>query len=136
MTTGWRDRPANTKAERKLIERYERRFRHYILCNSNPRGRIVRLPCTFCGDMAAEAHHLKYEPDWAFIVVWTCVSCHRKIEHGSLKVRRKHVYDYTSLVASVARPGGRVENRREPDTSFDFGFNVVAAPNGAEASET
>ena len=109
---------------RKLMDRIERRFRHYILCNSNPKGRIVRLPCTFCGDMAAEAHHPSYEPDQAFVVVWSCVSCHRKVEHGSLKVQKKHICDYTSLVALVAKPGLRAENRREPDTSFDFGFNV------------
>lgn len=122
MSSGWKDRPADSRADRATRERYQRRFRHHILCNSNPKGRIVRLPCTFCGDMATEAHHLRYEPDWAFIIVWTCVSCHRKVEHGSLKVYKKHVCDYTALV--VARPGGRVENRREPDTSFDFGFNV------------
>lgn len=111
-------------------ERFERRFRHHVQRQSNPKGRIVRLPCTFCGFPAAEAHHLKYEPDWAFIVVWACLSCHRKVEYGSLRILQKHICDYSSLVARSALPGARAENRREPDTSFEFGANAIEEKTG------
>jgi len=124
--TRWDTGPsAIDPVSRIIMDRYERRFRHHIQTPSNPKGRIVRLPCAFCAFPAAEAHHLKYEPDWAFIIVWACISCHRKLEYGSLKIGARQICNYTSLVSNISRPNGRAENRREPDLSFDFGANVA-----------
>lgn len=124
--SGWRERPATGRADLATRERYERRFRHHVLSLSNPRGRIVRLPCTFCAFPAAEAHHLRYEPDWVFIVVWACLSCHRRMEYGSLKILQKHICDYSSLVRNICLPGARREalDARTADVSFDFGCNA------------
>ncbi len=125
MTTRWDNGPsAIDPVSRQIIDRFERRFRGHVRTTANPKGRVVRMPCTFCDFPAAEAHHLRYEPDWAFVIVWACQSCHRKIEWGTLKIREKDISDYSSLIARVGRPGGRAENRREPDTSFAFGANV------------
>ncbi len=82
--------------------RVARRFRYHVRSSYNPRGRIHREPCVFCGKRKAEAHHPDYEK--AFLVVWACDSCHRKIEHKTLKIGKRHLHDYSSLI--VQRPGG------------------------------
>lgn len=131
--SGWDDRPAEGHVDLATRERYERRFRGHVQTLSNPKGRIVRLPCAFfvdCGSYVAEAHHIKYEPDWTFIVVWTCASCHRKVEYGSLRVGKRQICDYTSLVRNILRPGLYRENRREPDVSFEFGANAEQEKTG------
>jgi hypothetical protein len=98
-------------------ERVARRFRHHVRTVSNPKGRIIRESCPFCPIYAfAEAHHLDYAKP--FLVVWSCSSCHRKIEQGKIKVLARHVWDYTSLV--VKRPRGwrfgRAERAAPPTT--------------------
>lgn len=81
--------------ERRL--RCRRRFRHHVRTPvSNPKGRIHREPCCRCGEREAEAHHLDYENP--FRVAWLCSSCHRKVDHGSLNLRQKDIWDYSGLV--------------------------------------
>lgn len=79
---------------------------------SNPRGRIHREPCPWCPAGAepakSEAHHISYRNP--FKVVWCCFSHHRKIEAGSVKVFKKHVWDYKSVVILV--PKLTVEHRK------------------------
>ena len=57
--------------------------------------------------MLAQAHHLDYSKP--FLVVWVGESCgcHRRLEHGTLRIPKKAVYDYSSLVAGVHRPHTR-----------------------------
>lgn len=95
--------------------RAARRFRHHIQTPSNPRGRVVRLPCVFCPleealNRFSEAHHPNHKIWW--VVVWACERCHRMIEHGSLRVLKKHLFDYSSLL--LIRPNGHRENRPSP----------------------
>lgn len=87
--------------------RARRRFRHHVRSGWNPKGRIHKESCCKCGDWNAEAHHLDYhEP---FVVVWLCASCHRKVERKVLKVYKRDIWDYRSLLLQV--PALRVENR-------------------------
>ena len=81
---------------RKAIDRVQCRFRYHVRTRCHPQGRIHRESCGFCAAPYAEAHHVDYAHP--FRVVWACVSCHRKIEHGSLRIRQKHVWDYSSVV--------------------------------------
>lgn len=92
-------------------ERIARRFRQHVRTAGNPRGRIHREDCGFCLDagdaVLGDAHH----PDHArpYVVVWVCVQHHRMLEHGGLRIYKRHVFDYTSLVWQ--RTGLLRENR-------------------------
>jgi hypothetical protein len=88
-------------------DRVSRRFRYHVRTTSNPRGRIHREGCFWHPEVEAEAHHIDYTKP--FVVVWAGGSCgcHRRVDHGSLKVPKKAIFDYTSLVSVVARPGGQ-----------------------------
>ena len=87
-----------TPQQRVLLDRVQRRFRHHIRTNWNPKGRIRREICAFCENphLPTEAHHVDYTRP--FLVVWVCTSCHRRLEHGSLRVRKRDLWDYSSLV--------------------------------------
>lgn len=101
--------------------RVQRRFRHHLRGPRNPLGRIHREECCFTGgkhgscwylqkahgDVVAEAHHLSY--DAPFRVVWLCTTHHRRVERGTLKVPKRAIWDYTSLVDGVAKHGLRVD---------------------------
>jgi hypothetical protein len=76
--------------------RIGRRFRGHVRTETNPKGRIHREPCYFHREMIGEAHHPDYDQPWA--VVWLCSSCHRRADHGTLRVTKKMIWDYTSLV--------------------------------------
>lgn len=100
--------------------RVQRRFRHHLRGPNNPSGRIHREPCAFeglkhgrCwyaqrahGELIAEAHHLDYEQP--FCVVWLCTHHHRQVERHVLKVWKRMIWDYTSLIDHVARHALRV----------------------------
>ena len=89
-------------------ERVARRFRGHVRTPSNPRGRIHREKCAFCpqepvlvpspiGEIpAVGAHHVDYAR--AFLGVWLCEKCHRAVERGELRILKRHLWDYTSLV--------------------------------------
>jgi hypothetical protein len=85
--------------------RAHKRFQRHIRTTRNPKGRIRREPCFADAEHTseAEAHH----PDYArpFLVLWVCPSCHRKVDHGSLKFRKTDLWDYSSLINQ--RPGGQ-----------------------------
>lgn len=100
--------------------RVSRLFRAHVDTPSNRRTgrscRIQRRNCFWHPNEAAEAHHIRY--DKPFVVVWACVrlGCHREIDHGSKKIPRKAVFDYTSLVEGaygVAKHGLR---KPEPES--------------------
>jgi hypothetical protein len=89
-----------------------RRFRSHIDTPSNRRRnkscRIQRRNCHWHPYVEAEGHHVDY--NWPFVVVWVGLSCgcHRKIEHGTLKIPRKAIWDYTSLIEGpygISKPG-------------------------------
>lgn len=86
------------KAERRLVEDI---FRRWVDKPSKP-GRIHREGCPFCRRerksqcTASEFHHLSYRNP--FRGVWCCNSHHRKIEHGTVKVREMDIWDYRSLI--------------------------------------
>lgn len=99
--TEWADRPAYVTGERV---RCARRFRQQLWSPAHPERRIHRVyrcvnwrECR-TGDVQTEAHHIDYRKP--YVVVWVCRSCHRRIEHG-LKVPRRWIHDYTSLVVQV-----------------------------------
>lgn len=49
----------------------------------------------------SEFHHLDYKNP--FLGVWCCFSHHRKIEHGSVTVWKRDIWDYHSVVAPFLR---------------------------------
>lgn len=86
-------------------ERAARRFRHHVQTPANPGGRVARLPCAYCRATPTEAHHPDHQMWW--IVVWVCTPCHRRLEYGSLTIRRKHLCDYSSLILPITRRGAQ-----------------------------
>lgn len=114
-------------------DRATRLFRAHVDTPSNFRAgrscRIKRQPCYFCvqevlakhGRSASiehlplvDAHHVNY--NHPFAVAWTCVSHHRKIDHGALRVPRRAIMDYTSLIMGpygISKPGLLRENQKE-----------------------
>lgn len=113
--------------------RVERLFRGHIQSRCNPRGRIVRLPCTFWGGVRgrwpqaqppdclgepADAHHVDY--DQPFRVVWLCRNCHRKVEREKLRVTPAMVCDYSSLVANIRRASPSRRDVRVSDDEAPF----------------
>lgn len=97
--TEWADRPAYTTGQRV---RCARRFRQQLWSPRHPERRIHRIyrcvnwrECKET-EVQTQAHHIDY--DEPYIVVWVCDSCHRRIEHESLKVKKGWIYNYTSLV--------------------------------------
>lgn len=98
-----------------MQERVARRFRYHVRTPKNPRGKILRPDfCPFCWPDEptgrVEAHHPDYSKP--FVVVWGCEGCHRRFEYGSIKIKPKDLWDYTSLVN--AKPERWVENRPKP----------------------
>lgn len=97
----------------------QRRFRHHVRTPRNSRGRIHREECVFCVQFKedqktiSEAHHLDYKEWWR--VTWLCFSHHRKVDHGSLKVRIRHIWDYSSLlIRRTGRPTGKKSTAEAP----------------------
>lgn len=100
-------------------QRVEEQFRRHVRTpEKNPNGRIHREPCPFCtregrpvlvefvkGVEAyvprTEFHHIDYNNP--FLGVWCCNSHHRRIEHGSVTVRKRDIWDYSSVVAPLLR---------------------------------
>lgn len=86
--------------------RVTRRFRYHVSSRYNPRGRIHRQLCVFCPPneqkSLSQFHHIDY--NLPFAGVWVCVSCHRKIEAGTLTIKPRMVHDYTQLVAPILNP--------------------------------
>jgi hypothetical protein len=92
--------------------RAHKRFQRHVRTTAKPRARIRREPCFadpgHC--IEAEAHH----PDYTrpFLVLWVCLSCHRKVDHGSLRFKKTDLWDYSSLINQRPRaqkPCGRDE---------------------------
>lgn len=78
------------------------RFRHHVWSPRFPHRRIMRpWHCCHCRakDVQVEAHHVDYSNP--FLVSWLCRSCHRRVEAGSIRLGRKHLFDYSSLVRLV-----------------------------------
>lgn len=111
--------------------RVARLFRHHVQRPGNPRGRIVRLPCTFwhgfrrgphfvvpqpadCLGEPAAAHHVDYAHP--FRVVWLCTNCHMAVHARRLRVVPSMICDYTSLVANVLQPQ---QARRRPEPPLE-----------------
>ncbi len=116
------------------MTRIQRLFRHHIRTPSNPSGRIRREVCFFehrvktgkavpssgkCwysdrkdNERVAEAHHIDYAHP--FKVVWLCFHHHRKLERGKVKLRKRMVWDYTSLIDGIAKFGNRVSKEEVP----------------------
>jgi hypothetical protein len=112
--TDWNERPRTDPwakwrrwgLEHPDEERVARRFRHHIRTPRNPKGRIHREACQFCPNpRPAQAHHVDYSEPYK--VVWCCDCCHRDIEAGAIKVLKKHVWDYTSLIARPLKAAWR-----------------------------
>ena len=101
-------------------QRVEEQFRRMVRTPKNPGGRIRREPCPFCvreylpgmvPDRDSQFHHLDYRNP--FLGVWCCNSHHRRIEHGTVTVLKKDVWDYSSIVAPLLRPGAVVRGTGE-----------------------
>jgi hypothetical protein len=99
--------------------RAERLFRAHVDTPSNRRAgrscRIIRLPCHWHPEIVGEAHHIDYTRP--FVVAWVggICGCHRRIDHGSLKIPRRAIYDYTSLIEGpwgIAKMGLRSDEPR------------------------
>lgn len=94
-----------------IDRRAHKRFQRHVRSVRNPRGRIRREPCFNGGPEhtgEGEAHHVDYERP--FVVLWCCVSCHRKVDHGSLKYKKTDLWDYSSLINQ--RPGAQKPTAR------------------------
>lgn len=116
-------KPDGTRWNSPECIRMARRFRGHVLTPSNPRGRIGRLPCVFyqrksrgkllspdCHGEPADFHHINYgEP---FVGVWLCRICHRRVDHRGLRLTRRMICDYTSLIEPIAKPNLRAEHRK------------------------
>jgi hypothetical protein len=103
MNDRW-SRQDGKRWSRRERDRVAERFRSHVRTPSNPGGRIHRERCPWHPEKErSEAHHPDYSKP--FLVVWCCFGCHRKIDHGSLVPTKTHIWDYTSLIASVERPG-------------------------------
>lgn len=78
--------------------RVARRFRHHVRTKRNPRGRIRREPCQVdgCGEEKSEAHHIDYSKP--FVVVWLCFTHHRHVERKKLRIKKRWIWDYSSLL--------------------------------------
>jgi len=103
------------RAERIAVARL---FRGHVDTPSNRRRgkscRIQRRGCFWHPDVEAEAHHVNYSRP--FVVVWVGVvcGCHRRVEHGSLKVPKAAIFDYTSLIEGpygISRPTARQKGK-------------------------
>lgn len=99
--------------------RVARLFRAHVDTPSNRARRrscrIVRQPCHWHPDEPGEAHHIDYEKP--FVVVWVGLrcGCHRKVDHGAVKIPKRAIWDYTSLIEGpygVAKMGLRVDESR------------------------
>ncbi len=132
MNDKWKTKEGKrwSKADR---DRATRLFRAHVDTPANFRRgrscRIKRQPCYFCvrellgreGPHApidrlplGDAHHVDY--GCPFVVVWTCNSHHRRVDHGALRVPRKAIMDYTSLISGpygISKPRLLRENRNE-----------------------
>jgi hypothetical protein len=117
----WRhgDKKWNT-AERTAVARL---FRAHVDTPSNRlRGRSCRIhreACAFHPGVTGEAHHVDYARP--FLVAWLCARCHRRVDHGGVKLLKKHVWDYTSLIDGVAK-----HKLRRPRVAV--AVDAVAAP--------
>lgn len=103
-------------------ERAANRFRKHIQTPHRPNRRVVRRCCVFCSyaesaQRPSEAHHPDYSKWW--LVVWVCPQHHRMVDHGSLKVLKRHLFDYSSLLN--VRPKQWKENQlKQEDGSVPF----------------
>lgn len=101
----WRDQKGKRWYKTEHV-RVTRMFRYHVNTRHNPRGRIFRMLCQFCKPntqiTVSQFHHISYAHP--FVGVWCCVSCHRKIEVGAIKIGPSKVCDYTALVAPILRP--------------------------------
>jgi hypothetical protein len=102
--------------------RVARLFRAHVDTPSNRRRgrscRIQRRDCHWHPGVTAEAHHVDYARPFAVVWAGLLCGCHRRIEHGTLTVTRRAIWDYTSLIEGpfgIARPGGRAETRARSD---------------------
>lgn len=108
MTVGWKTKDGRRWQQSERV-RVARRFRGHVRTPSNPRGRIHRESCHWHPDVEAEFHHIDYANPWRGAWLGLTCGCHRRVEHGTLRIPAKAIWDYTSLIESpgVGRPGGR-----------------------------
>lgn len=66
-------------ARAKNPEKYKAR---YQVSNAIRDGRLFKMPCEYCGNPKAEAHHHDYTKP--LDVKWVCFKCHREREHGQI----------------------------------------------------
>ncbi len=98
------------------------RFRNHIrTARSNPRGRVIRMPCHFHPEyVAAQAFHFDWSRPWA--VMWLCPRCIADIRHNGMpRDVKKMIWDYSSLI--IQRPGaykyGPAETRQKETASCE-----------------
>lgn len=90
------DWPVLEESERARIES---RFRNHVRSpRSNPRGRIIRMPCHFHpGYPEGKAFHFDWSRPWA--VMWLCPRCIADIRNcGIPRNYKRMIWDYSSLV--------------------------------------
>lgn len=117
MNDKWRDK-LGKRWQAKANTKIAHTFRSHVDTPSNrAHGRSCRIhrePCFACAaDYYAalqafptinfkpplepgEAHHIDYVRP--FVVVWVCHRHHREVDHGSLKIPKKAIWDYSSLI--------------------------------------
>lgn len=109
---GWKGKKDERwmREQQPLGYRVGRRFRKHVRTASNPRGKIIRPDCcSRCprktgqlynsgGHVEIQACHVDYRKP--FLVLWLCQGCHRRLEQNTLTVRKRDLYDYSSLVCT------------------------------------
>lgn len=86
--------------------RVSRLFRSYVQTPSKPRAPIVREACHFHPYVLGEFHHTDYRRPFvgAWLCGWAGLSCHRKVDHGTLELPPEAIRDYTAVVRPRLRP--------------------------------
>lgn len=81
----WKQTPNGKESHRQAMIRSQKKHREKVQARWKVKeairtGRLVRLPCQFCGDQKSQAHHDDY--DKPLDVVWVCHSCHIERFHS------------------------------------------------------
>jgi hypothetical protein len=85
--------PGRKAATRKSTHRWNDKHplaykAHYTVSNAIRDGRLIKQPCTICGEEKVHAHHRDYSKP--LDVTWLCVTCHQRIHAAFPELNGHH----------------------------------------------